>query len=73
MNLEGPTTMAHERRHSALSLLAAARTGEVAPAQAADKEPNLSPARAREIAVDTHGAEDSRGRPSGALVGRAGR
>jgi hypothetical protein len=34
MNLRGPTTMKHKLLHSRLSLLAAALTGAVAPAQA---------------------------------------
>jgi hypothetical protein len=65
--------MTHKRLHSGVSLLAAALTGAVAPAQAADKEPAISLPLAREIAVHTAGAEGSQGRPSGALVGRARR
>jgi hypothetical protein len=54
MNLQGPTTMKHNRLHSGLSLLsAAALTGATASAQAVDKEPNMSPALPLEIAVDT--------------------
>jgi hypothetical protein len=74
MHLEGPTTMTHTRLHSGVSLLAAAAfTGAVAPAQVVDHEPNMgsiAPALAREIAVAAVGIESSRGRPSGALVGR---
>ena len=61
MNLRGPATMKHKLLHSRLSLLAAALTGAVAPAQAADKESNISPDLAREVAVNTVGAEGSRG------------
>jgi hypothetical protein len=60
MHLEGPTTMMHKCLRSGSSLLAAALTGAVAPAQAVDKEPklgNISPALAREIAADSVGAE----------------
>ena len=53
--------MKHKLLHSRLSLLAAALTGAVAPAQAADKESNISPDLAREIAVNTLEAEASRG------------
>jgi hypothetical protein len=77
MHLEGSTTMTHTWLHSGVSPLAAAAfTGAVAPAQVVDKEPNrgsIAPALAREIAVAAVRAEGSRGRPSGARVGRAGR
>jgi hypothetical protein len=76
MHLEGPTTMTHTRLHSGMSPLAAALTGAVTPAQVVDKEPNMgsiAPALAREIPVAAVRAEGSRGRPSGALIGRAGR
>jgi hypothetical protein len=74
MHLEGPTTMTHTRLHSGMSpLAAAAYTGAVAPAQVVDKRPAISLPLAREIAVAAAGIESSRGRPSGALVGRAWR
>jgi hypothetical protein len=73
MHLEGPTTMTHTRLPSGVSLLPAALTGAVVPAQAADKGPAISLPLAREIAVAAVGIEGSRGRPSGALIGRAGR
>jgi hypothetical protein len=74
MHLEGPTTMTHTRRPSGVSPLAAAAfIGAVAPAQVADKGPAISLPLARKIAVAAAGIESSRGRPSGALVGRAGR
>jgi hypothetical protein len=70
MHLEGPTTMTHTRLHSGMSPLAAALTGAVPPAQVVDKGPAISLPLAREIAVAAVGKEGSRGRPSGALVGR---
>jgi hypothetical protein len=77
MHLEGPTTMTHTRLHSVMSPLAAAAfTGAVAPAQVVDNEPNMgsiAPALAHEIALAAVGIEGTRGRPSGALIGRAGR
>jgi hypothetical protein len=73
MHLEGPTTMTHTWLPSGVSLLPAALTGAVAPAEVVDNEPNMgsiAPAVARKIAVAAVRAEGSRGRPSGALVGR---
>jgi len=77
MHLEGPTTITHRRLHSGVSpLVAAAYTGAGAPARMVDHEPNMgsiAPALARDIAVAAVRADGSRGRPSGTLVGRAGR